>query len=116
MATILVVEDDEIFRTSVATMLKRAGHAVVTASNGVEGVALFRSSPNQFDLVLTDLQMPVMDGHQLIKLVRETSARTKIICMSGGTDESIPTNTEFLPKPFGRNSLYESVNKLLRLT
>ena len=114
MATVLVVDDEEMFRTPVAEMLRRAGHVVVTASNGVEGVALFRSSPDRFSVILTDLQMPEMDGYQLVNLVRETSSRTRIICMSGGTVKSIPANTELLRKPFTMSALYECVDTLLR--
>ena len=87
---------------------------VVTASNGVEGVALFRSSPDRFTVILTDLQMAEMDGYQLVNLVRETSSCTKVICMSGGMVESIPANTEFLRKPFTMTALCECVDKLLR--
>jgi two-component system, cell cycle response regulator CpdR len=86
---------------------------VVTASNGLEGVALFRSTSGHFDLILTDLRMPAMDGHQLVKLVRETSSRAKIICMSSAIDEPIPANTEFLHKPFDMNDLYERIDELL---
>lgn len=113
MATILVVDDEEAFRTPITKMLQRAGHNVVTASNGAEGVAIFRSSPYRIDIVLTDLQMPTMDGDQLVKLVRETSPSAKIICMSGNTNRPIPANTEFLRKPFEMNVLYAIVDRLL---
>jgi hypothetical protein len=62
MATILVVEDEEAIRQLVSVVLEAAGHEVIAASNGVEGIALFRSSPDRFALILTDLKMPVMDG------------------------------------------------------
>ena len=114
MATILVVDDEVSFRTAIATLLRKAGHVVVTASNGLEGVRLFRSTSGHFDLILTDLRMPAMDGHQFVKLVRETSSRAKIICMSSAIDEPIPANTEFLPKPIDLNDLYERVDELLR--
>jgi CheY-like chemotaxis protein len=83
MATILVVEDERAIRELISAILRSAGHQIITASNGMEGIALFRSSPERFDLILTDLEMPVMNGHQLIKLARETNAGAKIICMSG---------------------------------
>ena len=86
----------EGFRTPVAEILRRAGHIVVTASNGVEGVALYRSSPDLFHVVLTDLRMPTMDGYQLVELLRETNSTMKIICMSGGLAKRIPANTEFV--------------------
>jgi two-component system cell cycle response regulator CpdR len=114
VATILLVDDEEALRNAVAKMLRRAGHIVVTASNGIEGVALFRSSPNRFDIVLTDLQMPEIDGYQLVTLVRETSSLAKIICMSGATDKPVPTNTEFLRKPFEMAALHICVGRLLK--
>lgn len=116
MATILVVEDEEAIQTLLAVILRLAEHKVLIARNGVEGIALFRSSPDRFDIILTDLVMPVMDGHQLVKLVRETRPRAKIICMSGYTDMAIPANTEFLQKPFTSDAVHACVNKLLRQT
>jgi two-component system cell cycle sensor histidine kinase/response regulator CckA len=111
--TILVVDDEPAIRSLVETILKAAGHTVILASNGLEGVALYRSSPTQFDLVLTDLGMPVMDGHQLVKLIRETSASARIICMSGYTDRPIPANVEFLQKPFEPSVLRACVDNVL---
>jgi two-component system cell cycle sensor histidine kinase/response regulator CckA len=113
MATILAVDDEGQIRTLVALILGSAGHAVVTASNGVEGIAFFRSTPDRFDVVVTDLKMPVMDGHQLVELVRETSVDAKILCMSGYSNEPIPPGTDFLQKPFLVNALRASVDKLL---
>ena len=113
MATILVVDDDETFRSPIADILRRAGHTVLTASIGAEGVALYRSSPDLFQIVLTDLQMPTMDGHQLVELVRETNSRAKIICMSGGIAKRIPANTEFLRKPFRASEVRACVDRLL---
>jgi CheY-like chemotaxis protein len=113
MATILVVDDERTIRELISVILRSAGHQVTTASNGIEGIALFRSSPERFDLILTDLQMPVMNGHQLIKLACETSASVKIICMSGYTDEPIPPGIEFLQKPFQPAVLLACVGEML---
>jgi two-component system cell cycle sensor histidine kinase/response regulator CckA len=113
VATILLIDDEQAIRQLVDSMLRSAGHDVVTASNGLEGIALFRSSPDRFNLVLTDLQMPTMNGQQFVRLARETSACVKIICMSGFTSEAIPENTEFLQKPFSAAALRACVDKLL---
>ncbi len=113
MATILVVDDERAIRELISVILRSAGHQIITASNGIEGVALFRSSPERFDLILTDLQMPVMNGHQLIKLARETNAGAKIICMSGYSDEPIPVGVEFLQKPFQPAVLLARVSEML---
>jgi len=57
--------------------------------------------------------MPVMDGYQLIKLVRETSPTIKILCMSGFAGTSVPADVEFLLKPFPPNVLLARVDQLL---
>jgi two-component system, cell cycle sensor histidine kinase and response regulator CckA len=114
MATILVVEDEEAIRQLVSVVLEAAGHEVIAASNGVEGIALFRSSPDRFALILTDLKMPVMDGYQLIDLARRTRAKVKVICMSGYRDEPLPANVEFLQKPFLPDVLRACVSELLK--
>jgi two-component system, cell cycle sensor histidine kinase and response regulator CckA len=111
--TILVVDDEAAIRSLVETILKGAGHTVILASNGLEGISLYRSSPERFDLVLTDLGMPVMDGHQLVKLIRETNASARIICMSGYTNEAMPANVEFLQKPFAPSVLRACVDNVL---
>jgi two-component system cell cycle sensor histidine kinase/response regulator CckA len=113
VATILLIDDEQAVRQLTSAILRSAGHEVVPASNGLEGIALFRSSPDRFDLVLTDLQMPTMNGQQFVKLARETKACVKIICMSGFTSEQIPEKTEFLQKPFAATALRACVDKLL---
>ena len=75
MTRILVVDDKEMMRDSVSTMLARKGHTVVTAANGT--LAMAKIEERAFDAVITDLQMPEMDG---VGLLRAVNAR----------DESIP--------------------------
>jgi CheY-like chemotaxis protein len=113
MATVLVAEDEEAIRKLVALILRSEGHRVFTASNGVEAVSLFRYSPDRFDLVITDLKMPVMDGHQVIKLILESKPGPRIICMTGYTEKSIPPGVELLEKPFSPAALRASVTKVL---
>lgn len=113
MATILVVDDEEQIRTLVAVILRSAGHTVLTASNGLEGVALFRSTPDRFDIILTDLEMPVITGRQLVEMTRATRPGVKIICMSGYSGEPVPPETEFLKKPFDVHALRACVDKVL---
>jgi len=113
MANILVAEDEESLRTLVRLILQGSGHQVTAAANGVEAVSLFRFSPDRFDLVITDLKMPVMSGHQVVKLIRETRPAKKIICMSGYSEEPLPDGVEFLQKPFQLDELRSCVAKLL---
>jgi len=81
VARILVVDDDTAVRLLLRTVLERRGHAVVEAENGAEGLQYYRAAPT--DLVITDIQMPVMDGLQMIKELRSAFPTAKIIAISG---------------------------------
>jgi DNA-binding NtrC family response regulator len=104
VATILVADDEDQIRALLGLMLKQARHTV------------FRSTPDRFDLVITDLRMPAMDGYQLIQLVRESRPGARIICMSGYSDEPLPPGTEFLRKPFDMSAVRACVDKMLNHT
>jgi DNA-binding response OmpR family regulator len=83
MARILLVEDDESVRSFVARALEIDRHNVVTAEDGEIGLETFIAEDGQFDLVLTDIQMPHLDG---IEMSRELAKRTpgqKILMMTG---------------------------------
>ncbi len=113
MATILVADDEEVIRGLVSVVLKSAGHQVITAANGVEAVGLYRSSPDRFDLVITDLKMPVMDGYQVVQLVRASRPKAKIVCMSAHAEKGAPPGVVFLEKPFRVEDLRASVERAL---
>jgi len=81
VARILVVDDDTAVRLLLRTVLERRGHVVVEAENGAEGLQYYRAAPT--DLVITDIQMPVMDGLQMIKELRSAFPTVKIIAISG---------------------------------
>src|ERR1039457_3408762 len=78
---ILLVDDEEMVRTVIRSMLEAFDFSVVEAVNGLDGMeAFFREKP---DLVFTDLQMPVMDGMAFISRLKEESPATPIIVISG---------------------------------
>ena len=82
MARILVIDDDEMQRTLVQRMLTSVGLVVDVAEDGAEGLRLF--GLNLPDLVLTDINMPGLDGHEVISAIRTQNATVPIIAMSGG--------------------------------
>ena len=73
---ILVVDDNRDIRNALSHMLRFMGFEVALAGNGIEALAAFVES--SFDLVVTDLQMPAMDGSKLAQLVKERSPRTPV--------------------------------------
>ena len=116
MAVILVVDDDESIRSLVSTLLKTAGHQIVTAANGAEAVAVYRSFARCIDLVVTDVRMPVMDGVQEILRIRLTNPDAKFICMTGDSAFCCPEGVVLLNKPFSVETLISCVDQLLRQT
>jgi CheY-like chemotaxis protein len=113
MATILVVDDERAIRTLATAILQSAGHRVLTAANGLEGVAVFRSYPDDIGLVLTDMMMPVMDGAQAIERIRETRPHVPIILMSGYLGKTPPKGVVLFQKPFQPAALISLVSGLL---
>lgn len=82
MATILVIDDDDMVRAMLVRVLSRAGHVAVGAQDGVEGVALFRRQPA--DLVITDIFMPNREGLATIMELRRECPALPIVAISGG--------------------------------
>ena len=120
MASILVIDDDPQIGRLLEKVLGRAGHEVVVAVNGKEGLRLFREGT--FDLIITDLIMPEKEGLEIIMELRQKYPQTKIIAMSGGgrigPDSYLKmANTlgakKTLTKPFGREDLLSAVSALL---
>ena len=81
MARILIVDDDTAVQVTVRLLLERAGHSVVTASDGRNGLAQFESG--DFDLLFLDIFMPGMDGFETMRLVHQQKPLTPIIVISG---------------------------------
>jgi CheY-like chemotaxis protein len=81
VARILVVDDDKAVRLLLRAVLERRGHSVVEAENGDEGLRHYWAAPT--DLVITDIEMPVKDGLQMIKELRNACPTAKIIAISG---------------------------------
>jgi CheY-like chemotaxis protein len=82
MTRILVIDDDDLMRAFVVTLLEKRHYSVAAASNGLAGVAL--ATDSDFDLVITDIVMPDMEGLETIKHIRRHKPEVKILAVSGG--------------------------------
>ena len=82
MASILIIDDDPQILVMLGQILEREGYEVVEASNGKEGLKLYRENPT--DLVITDLIMPEKEGIETIMELRRNFQDVKIIAISGG--------------------------------
>ncbi len=80
-ATLLIIDDDEVVRASLAAYLEDSGFSVLQASNGQQGLQVFEQ--DKPDLVICDLRMPQMGGLELIRQVTELSSQTPVIVVSG---------------------------------
>lgn len=115
MARILIIDDDEPFRTLLEMMLVKAGHAVAVAGNGLEALKLFRAEPA--DLILTDLMMPY-DGLATIRILRGEFPNLGIIAMSGGGNFRLDYARGLgahltLTKPFAAEQLVTAIAEVL---
>lgn len=84
---ILVIDDDGAIRDIVSKILSCMGYDVAIAADGIEGFELFAKSP--FHLVLTDFDMPYLDGLELAKQIKGRSADTPVILMTGREKDEI---------------------------
>jgi two-component system, chemotaxis family, chemotaxis protein CheY len=111
---ILVVDDDEGMRETIAEMLEIEGYPVVTAANGAEALeAIDRARPS---LVLLDMRMPVLDGWGFARKLKERRIKVPILVMTATQDaqqwaEQVGAQG-FLPKPFEFQDLVNTVGRL----
>lgn len=82
MSRVLIIEDSEELRRLLCRGLAPAGHEVVAAASGAEGIRLFREKPA--DVVITDIFMPEMDGLEIIRALRKESQGFRVVAISGG--------------------------------
>lgn len=103
---ILLVDDDPSTLDALSRMLMRMRFTVVTACDGAEALNAFRTQ-GDFDAVITDTDMPSLDGHQLVAAIRKICLRIPIIRLSGRTDNQAPNGDHFrfALKPINRDQL-----------
>lgn len=113
MKNILVVDDDEEIRDAVAACLELEGYAVVTARNGAEALDQVNEPGRTFDLIMTDLRMPVMDGTNLIRRLRENTATRWVPCVVLTAETGKPQDpfVRYLKKPFDIGQLVHVVEE-----
>lgn len=116
---VLLVEDEDMVRAVAERSLVRAGYSVTTASDGEEGLAAI-ANDGAFDLVLSDVVMPGMDGPTMVKAIRKLTPTMPIIFMSGYAEEQLRKEIDiddmhFVAKPFSVQQISEKVGQVLSL-
>lgn len=117
MATILLAEDDDDMRRFLERALKNAGHAVMAYGEGDGAFERLKSA--QFDLLLTDIVMPGMDGIELARRAAELDPALKIMFITGFAavalhpDSKAPKEAKVLSKPFHLRDLVAEIDRML---
>ncbi len=106
MARILIVEDDESVRSFTARAIQASGHQVETAEDGDEGLETIRNAGGGYDLILSDIRMPAMDGIEMAKRAASEFPGLKILLMTGYAEQRERAADlqqviiDVVPKPF----------------
>ena len=115
---ILLVEDEDMVRAVAERALTRAGYQVTTASDGEAGLAVIEQE-SDFDLVVSDVVMPGMDGPAMVRAIREKLPEMPILFMSGYAEEQLRKDINipdmhFIAKPFSVSAIGDKVSSVLR--
>ncbi len=117
--TILVVDDDPPLRRLILSALENRGYVVLEARNGAEATAVVRKHQARIDLVLTDVEMPHVDGFELVERLRQMCPETGVLYMTGASNK-VPvrgglkeSGHAYLYKPFTPDKLVETIEDVL---
>jgi DNA-binding NtrC family response regulator len=117
MKRILVVEDDQDIRDLLVETLQRSGFEIDTAENGKQGLQQFQA--HHYDLILTDIRMPVMDGLQMLKMIKKEDSKMPIVVVTAypSVDSAVECLVkgadDYLVKPIQMDDLNVKINKAL---
>jgi two-component system, cell cycle sensor histidine kinase and response regulator CckA len=117
--TVLLVDDEETIRTLGKRMLERFGLTVVTATNGLEALDLFRENPDRITCVILDLTMPHMDGEEAFRELRKIRKNVRVIMSSGYNEQEITHRFSgkgpdgFIQKPYQMDTLAAKLKEVL---
>jgi CheY-like chemotaxis protein len=121
MLRILIIDDEDQFRSMLRQVLERAGYEVVEAQDGNEGIQRFREAP--MDLIITDILMPGKEGLETIMDLRREFPQVKIMAISGGGRTGDLNFLELakqlgaqsaLQKPFDQEEFLDAVQEVLQ--
>ena len=120
--TILVVEDEEALRRTARRVLTRAGYRVLTAPDGHRGLELFRTREDEISLVLSDHDMPGLNGLDLLREIRAAESGVPFVLTTGFTrrevlrDDEVAEEVVVVPKPWSLEDLTREIRRALDRT
>jgi len=117
--TVLIAEDEPAVRLLVKQTLEQLGYTVLEAADGYEALGLIEQCKDDIQLLLTDVVMPLMNGHELATRLKSVRPGIKVVFMSGYTDDVlafqgiVPPEVDFIQKPFTPSELAEKLETVL---
>jgi len=121
MKTILIVDDDPKLLSCLENLMVRSGYSVIPASNASSALAVIRSRP-AVDLIITDYQMPGMNGLELVAMLKQIIPSVPVIMFSGFTEVDVYLKAqalgvaEYVEKPASPHVLKRVVEQVLKLS
>jgi DNA-binding response OmpR family regulator len=115
---VILVEDNQDLRDSVAGFLRMMGHDVTDSPDGERALESFINGGEHVDLVITDVKLPGMNGEELARKIRRVQENVKILFISGYTegiidhDGFLSKGVEFLKKPFFAKDLKKKIEEI----
>jgi CheY-like chemotaxis protein len=117
---ILVIDDEPSIREITRITLEKYGYRVMTANDGVEGIALHVQKKEEINAVILDMMMPIMDGSATIRALRKIQPEVMVIVASGLNDNNKTVGVNgadmanaFLPKPYTAKALLKTLRQVL---
>lgn len=117
--TVLIVDDSAIMRNLVRQTLSSGGYEVAMANDGQQGLEAWRSAAGSIDLIITDINMPVMDGLTLIEEIRKIDQDVPILALTSESDEEMRNRgveagaNGWIVKPFHGAQFLDIVRQIL---
>ena len=119
MATILVIDDEEMIRSLAERILGRVSHSVMTAENGSSAISLFNKNHESIDIALIDMTLYDMNGFEILTELRKSAPNLPAIISSGNcyNESDLPVELNrliyFLQKPYKAHDLTDMVDSIL---
>jgi len=118
--TVLLVEDEEMMRNMAKAMLNRLGVKVLCVYDGIEAIEVFQKHYNEINVVITDLNMPHMNGLETLSVLRRIRPNLPMILVSGHDESIVITDNNqvqdlvFLQKPYQKIHLKDALVRVMK--
>ncbi len=113
--SVMVVDDEDVVRQTIAGMLRRLGYHVISAANAMEAIEHYRRRGRDIDVIILDLLMPEMSGESCFEVLMEMDPQVRVVLTSGHrTNPECPGAKAFLPKPYRMQEISEVLSDVFQ--